>query len=146
MSCFKFSCCKCFTDRTAAAATTIGKYARGNQARGNYKKRQLLAAAVLKVTVLGMLQPRAIKVSADEKSLRYSKPTASAPAKDLLFADMTKISIATTDVKIVMKSRQSYTLRAETAERARNIYFALSQYVDPKVMLSTPVAPVEAKK
>lgn len=139
MSCFG----KCFDDRASSAATTIGKYYRGNQARSTYKKQKLLAVTVNKVTLFGLTKPRSIKVSDDEKSLSYSKASAPTPTA-LLFADMSKISIASNDVKIVMKSGKSYTLRSETTAKARNIYFALSQYVDAKVMQSTPVPPAPA--
>jgi hypothetical protein len=140
MSCFEGLFC---FNPAEAAATTIGKYYRGNAARGTYKKRdavKTLATTVKKVMMLGFVKPRAIKVSDDDKALRYTKTSSDTPT-DLPFADMTKISIASTDVKIVMKTGKSYTLRAETTEKARNIYDALSVFVAPTVMQSKPLAP-----
>jgi hypothetical protein len=139
----KMDCFSCFTGGPVEkAATTIGRYYRGNVARGERKRleaRKALQTAGKKVIMIGILTPRDFKVSDDELTLIYMKPgPVPSPEKALPFADMATVLVKGPDVRIAMKSGKNYKYRFASHKHAQNVYYGLSAYVDPKA-LGSPV-------
>lgn len=137
-------CFACFSKSTEQAATTIGKYYRGNVARGERKKieaKKHLTASLHKVTLFSH-KPRSIKLTDDEKGLLYIKPKTTL-AKMIPFGDVMTASQQGQNIKLELKgpTPKTYTLQAVSVERARNFIYGLSIYVDPKVIKSPVVAP-----
>ncbi|KAG8467334.1 hypothetical protein KFE25_000650 [Diacronema lutheri] len=136
------SCFKCFGmgGSVDQAATTIGRYYRGNAARGERKRleaRKHLQITINKVTVF-QVKPRAFKVTDDELGMFYSKPGTGKEPQIILFADMTSIALSGAQVVIALKGGKTYTFQTDTVDRAKNFYTGLAAFVDAKIM-RTPI-------
>lgn len=141
------SCFKCFgLGSTEAAATTIGRYYRGNAARGERKRleaKKHLQSALQKATLFSN-KPRTFKVADDETGLLYIKPGKENAPRKLLFTEFKSVQQTGDSIKMGLKTGKEYTFKAESQEKAKNFYFGLSHFVDAKILLTPVVVPKAA--